>query len=64
MLDFCKSILTKVSFDRVLFQKELKKSIKWLNKEDLHQLRSWCMQRFGAIYGDVIHETFTPVLAG
>jgi hypothetical protein len=64
MLEFCKNVLTKVSFDRKLFQKELKKSIKWLSKEDLLQLKSWCMQRFGGMYGDLIQETFTPVLAG
>jgi hypothetical protein len=63
MLEFCKNVLTKVSFDRLLFAKELKKSIKWLSREELVQLRSWCIQRFGAMYGDLIHESFSPVLA-
>ncbi|MGF1563820.1 MAG: hypothetical protein ACFCUH_00490 [Flavobacteriales bacterium] len=61
MLEFTKSILTKVSFDRILFTKELKKAVKWLSKDDLHHLRMWCQQRFGAIYGDVINETFAGV---
>lgn len=61
MLEFTKSILTKVSFDRFLFKKELKKAVKWLTKEELHHLKTWCQQRFGAIYGDVIHETFAAV---
>ena len=32
MLKFCKSILEKVSFDPILFKKELSKSTKWLTK--------------------------------
>ncbi|MDG1260861.1 MAG: hypothetical protein P8H59_10845 [Flavobacteriales bacterium] len=63
MLDFCKKILTKVSFDRMLFTKELSKAIKRLNKEELVNLRTWCNQRFGNIYGDVINESFTLALA-
>ncbi len=61
MLEFTKNILTKVSFDRLLFTKELKKAVKWLSKEELHQLRTWCQQRFGNMYGDVINETFSTV---
>ena len=63
MLEFCKNVLTKVSFDRLLFAKELKKSIKWLSREELIHLRSWCIQRYGAMYCDLIHESFSPVLA-
>ena len=33
MLSFSKSILQKVSFDRALFKKELRKSIYWLKKK-------------------------------
>ena len=33
MLELCKEILTKVSFDRYLFQKELKKAIKWIKNQ-------------------------------
>ncbi len=61
MLEFTKSILTKVSFDRLLFKKELKKAAKWLTKEELQHLKTWCQQRFGTIYGDVINETFAAV---
>ena len=34
MLDFCKKILSKVSFDPSLFKKELTKSVSWLEKND------------------------------
>ena len=38
MLEFCKSILEKVSFDQVLFKKELVKSIQWINTTDAKSL--------------------------
>lgn len=64
MLEFCKKVLVKVSFDRILFTKELNKAIKWLKeKEDISQLREWCLQRFGSQYGDIIDQSFSPVLA-
>jgi hypothetical protein len=63
MLEFCKKILTKVSFDRLLFKKELKKSIKWLKKDELIQLQKWCENRFGHLYRDIIQESFPPALA-
>jgi len=58
MLDFCKKVLTKVSFDRKLFTKELTKAIKRLNREELMNLKTWCLTRFGNVYGDVINESF------
>lgn len=63
MLEFCKKVLTKVSFDRFLFKKELLKAIKWLNKEDLIALKTWCIGQFGNMYGDIIQDSFRPVLA-
>ena len=62
MLEFCKKILTKVSFDRILFSKELKKAIHRLKKEELIQFKNWCVQQFGHVYGDIINESFRPVL--
>ena len=41
MLEFCKKVLTNVSFDRMLFTKELQKAIKWVKKEELTALREW-----------------------
>ncbi|MFO8129394.1 MAG: hypothetical protein R6T99_05780 [Bacteroidales bacterium] len=58
MLDYTKTILHKVSFDRHLFSKELRKSFKWLKKEEVIVLHTWCMLTFGDIYGDLIQETF------
>ena len=40
MLEFSKNILSKVSFDKSLFQKELQKSVYWIKKKDLMNLKS------------------------
>ncbi len=63
MLDFCKKVLTNVSFDRLLFKKELRKAIKWVKKDELIQLREWCLAQFGHKYNDIITVSFQPVLA-
>jgi hypothetical protein len=39
MLRYAKEILTKVSFDAQLFEKELRKAIKMLVNEELLELR-------------------------
>ncbi|MBT7652303.1 MAG: hypothetical protein HN563_03215 [Flavobacteriales bacterium] len=59
MLEFCKSVLSKVSFDRALFAKELKKSVRWLKKSEIQNLKDWCLNRYGEVYGDVIISTFS-----
>lgn len=54
MLEFCKSILEKVSFDQVLFKKELVKSIQWINKTDAKSLTDWCIEMYGNKHSDII----------
>ena len=58
MFEYTKQILTKVSFDRVLFRKELKKAMKWLKREERRMLLVWCLATFGHMYSDVITEVF------
>jgi hypothetical protein len=43
MFDYTKSVLERVSFDPVLFCKELKKAIKTLLPFELDQLREWLL---------------------
>ncbi|MFN0031268.1 MAG: hypothetical protein ACKVOR_03815 [Flavobacteriales bacterium] len=62
MLELCKQVLTKVSFDRFLFRKELEKAIRWLTGEDLQKLKQWCIDQYGTKYRDVIIASFRPVL--
>ena len=47
MLEYTKLILRKVSFSRELFGKELKKSIKWLKKEEILAVRKFGKYSYG-----------------
>lgn len=58
MLEFCKEVLSKVSFDRKLFAKELRKSTRWLKGKDRARLKEWCLNRYGELYGELILATF------
>lgn len=50
MLEYFKMILVKVSFDQVLFGKELKKALSKLVNEEVDQLKNWCIETFGLQY--------------
>lgn len=45
MLEYVKTILKKVSFDRRLFRKEYKKSLSWLTSHEINELRNWLRQQ-------------------
>ena len=61
MFEYTKEILLEVSFDRVLFRKELKKAVKWLKREERGMLMVWCIATFGHRYSDIISEAFKHV---
>ncbi len=46
MLEFTKKILSKVSFDKSLFKKELAKSARWLSKQEVITLKIWALTTF------------------
>ncbi|HRP52105.1 MAG TPA: hypothetical protein PLI97_01190 [Fluviicola sp.] len=59
MFELTKKILTRVSFDPMLFQKELSKAIKWMaNSEEVLHLKEWCMKEFGGRYPSIIKKAF------
>jgi trans-2-enoyl-CoA reductase len=58
MLDYIKTILTKVSFDIKLFEKELKKAIIQLINDDLEELKSWCYSKFSGKHQMVLDRCF------
>jgi hypothetical protein len=58
MLELSKQILQKVSFDRELFKKELRKSISWINPNERSDLKEWCLATFGMVYKDLILDVF------
>tara|TARA_B100000886_G_scaffold283770_1_gene208105 strand:- start:226 stop:411 length:186 start_codon:yes stop_codon:yes gene_type:complete len=57
MLRFCKTILQKVSFDKNLFKKELKKSTHFVSKKEQMILKIWCLTYF-ANHKDIILDVF------
>ncbi len=57
MFEYTKQILTKVSFDRNLFRKELIKALRILKGDERRLLKLWCVATF-ATYSDVILDTF------
>ncbi len=58
MLELCKEILTKVSFDKVLFQKELAKSLRWIKSEEVEGFKNWCVKTFGATHATALQLEF------
>lgn len=54
-------ILQKVSFDKALFEKELKKAIAMLVPDELRELKSWCYTQFGKMYRIVLNRCFSRV---
>ena len=58
MLDYVKMILLKVSFNKVLFEKELRKALKMLVPTEVPDFRNWCYQQFARIYRKVLKRVF------
>ena len=59
MLELTKKILTKVSFDKLLFQKELHKALKWItDAEEIKKFQEWCIKEFGTVYPIIIKKAF------
>jgi hypothetical protein len=58
MLEYFKLILSKVSFSKELFEKELKKAIAVLEMEDLKELEQWCYENYGEYYPNVLSRCF------
>lgn len=62
MMEFSKQVLEKVSFDKLLFRKELIKARNWVNQRDQLVLKAWCLATFGHMYKDVIMEVFKTTM--
>ena len=61
MLEYFKTILKKVSFDRSLFEKELKKAIKALVEKELDEFRTWCYSQFSSKYPKILDNNFNAI---
>ena len=58
MLEYTKTILNSVSFDKSLFKKELEKSLTSLEPKEIMQLRSWLGQKYSRTFPEIIEEYF------
>ncbi|TPE44738.1 hypothetical protein [Pontibacter mangrovi] len=58
MLEYVKTILMKVSFDKMLFEKELRKAFRVLVKEEIEQLKQWCYDQFSGMYLIILNRVF------
>jgi hypothetical protein len=63
MLEYIKTILQKVSFDKWLFEKELRKALKVLRAEEIKHLKAWCYEQFSDRYHGVLNKCFPPQLS-
>jgi hypothetical protein len=61
MLNYVKTVLSKVSFDALLFEKELRKAIKMLIAEEVNDLKQWCYSRFGEQHTGILNRCFVVV---
>jgi hypothetical protein len=61
MLEHQKIVLSGVVDDESLFRKELKKSISWLDPQEIIQLRKWLMKmELSPKHSDIIKELLYP----
>jgi hypothetical protein len=58
MLNYVKTVLTKVSFDAKLFEKELKKAIEVLIGAEIQELKQWCYNLFGNQHQAILNRCF------
>ncbi len=63
VLEYVKTVLQKVSFDKFLFEKELRKGLKILMIDDISEFRTWCYEKFSDRYQGILNQHFNSPLA-
>lgn len=58
MLNYVKTVLTKVSFDALLFEKELRKAMAMLIADEVKELKAWCYSTFGRQHEAILNRCF------
>jgi hypothetical protein len=61
MLEYAKTILKKVSFDRRLFEKELIKALNLIVPNDLKEFKNWCYDQFGHMYDFILNKHLSHI---
>lgn len=54
MLEHQKLVLDNLSYDKELFEKEIKKSAKWLKVSELYKLLEWLKQKYWSTHKENI----------
>lgn len=60
MLEYCKIILSKMTFSQTLFRKEYKKSIGWLPEPEVKLLNEWVRTNYGKPLADHVRRDDQP----
>ncbi len=58
MLEHQKLVIDNVSGNKYLFRKELIKSLKWLKPEEINELQSWVITKYGNMHKAIIKDVF------
>ncbi len=62
MLEYFKLILSKVSFEPYIFERELSKAIKsGLRMDELKEFKKWCYQNYGKTHHFILDKCFFNV---
>ena len=64
MLEHQKIIIAHVANNKDLFEKEICKSIQWLNSSEQKELHKWLLSEYGASYREIIQSVFSMKQAG
>ncbi len=63
MLDHQKAVIEHVIDNDELFVKELKKSLSWLEMNEVRKLYSWLREKYGSSHTDLINLVFEKELS-
>jgi len=55
---YAKEVLTKVSFEKNIFERELKKFLKIISPEQQSELELWCRDKFEKDHKAIINSAF------
>ena len=58
MIQYIKLILEKVSFDRYLFEKELRKALNTVVPDEIIELKNWCYEKFSKQHLLILNKHF------
>lgn len=63
MLEHQKKVIEGVAQNKYFFEREIRKSLKWLSIQDQIELEIWLNSRFHLTHRDVIQQIFNKATA-